>query len=468
MGTSTSPSTPAAPARPPPAGRGGARIDRLAGPSEEQFLRLDCIGNFNSMIAAELQGRVTEPELRRALDRVQAHHPMLGVRALPDGDGLRLTSSGVGPIPLRVIELPVEAWIAEAEREMATNLPEAGPLIRCVLIRHATDHGRLLLTFNHGIADGQSNLIVVRDVVRLLGDEQAALPDRGEPSGSPIERHVPAGHGWGKLVGSTLRQVARWIRIGKPALLGPDRVPDPGTRGRHLMVHELAPAELARLLTACKRERTTVTGALGAALLVALREEQRRARSVILTFDARRMLEPPVGPDEVGLFAGVAVSTQRIDDRARLWPLAREVRADLREAIARREPLASLKMVGLFLSRLRKLARKGARGTAEIEAMYDRASLGTALLGNLGVVAPLPPSRQVALRSLASFVTPLGRVALYSVAVTYGDRLAWTFIGRTPLLRPERAERLAARALEILRAGIADPGAEPAAAGAAV
>ena len=98
----------------------------------------------------------------------------------------------ISSIPLRVIDVPREDWVEQSERERAEPFDfQAGPLCRCVLLRHGDDHATLLTTINHVIGDGISALFLVRLILHVAGalcDGRQPVLDRQPPNVSLDER----------------------------------------------------------------------------------------------------------------------------------------------------------------------------------------------------------------------------------------------------------------------------------------
>src|SRR5262249_52920119 len=118
-------------------------------------------------LAAELDTRLDEQEVKAALAAAQRRHPLLSVH-VEDHLDTRLgfyRAASAPAIELRVLEMD---WRRAAERELAHPFDRgAAPLMRAVLVTQR-DHSTLLLTFDHVIADGMS-------AVRVLDDVMAAL-----------------------------------------------------------------------------------------------------------------------------------------------------------------------------------------------------------------------------------------------------------------------------------------------------
>ncbi|WP_406188074.1 hypothetical protein [[Kitasatospora] papulosa] len=126
-------------------------------------------------LVAEIDRKVSEQILARALRDVQARHPLLRVsvdRKAPQAR-YRWAESPVR-VDTAAEGTPWQAVVAgEQTRPIAA---EPGPLVRTVLI-HAEASSFIVLTFAHQITDGTGGMRVLSDLVAALdGDEVHGRP----------------------------------------------------------------------------------------------------------------------------------------------------------------------------------------------------------------------------------------------------------------------------------------------------
>lgn len=135
----------------------------------EEFLWLfDHSSPKHFCVIAEVIGPSTLVEWRRALDSLQARHPMLSVSIDTELNRVPHFKKADGPeIPLR-IAAGGSSWEREVEYEMRTLFdPTKAPLIRTVLI-HEPERAFLILVTHHSIADGMSSVFLLRDLLTAL------------------------------------------------------------------------------------------------------------------------------------------------------------------------------------------------------------------------------------------------------------------------------------------------------------
>lgn len=301
---------------------------------------------FTIVHIAHVCGPLDPEALRRALDGVTAATPLLRVGVTP-GRPPRFRETD-RPVPLDVLPRQDEAaWERALAVVRATPMAvDEGPLARLTLV-HGQDRSELLLATHHGVSDGVSGVTFVRDLLTALARIQAGeapeLPSR--PMRPGVEDLLPAElRGWVGLP-SRLRYLLGQLRdlLRRPRKLPEEaQVPVEARVGRTRHT-QLDAATSRALIARCRREETTVHGAIVAAALRAIaRHLGVSARLGCCTpVNLRPQLCPPLG-DELGMFVGPVVHFHTVGPDAALWPLAREVRGALRAAAERRGPAVAL------------------------------------------------------------------------------------------------------------------------------
>jgi hypothetical protein len=289
---------------------------RPLGSLEQLFWLMDQHRPVHFVLAAQISGVTSLLNWRKALDAVQACHPLLSARINhTDGSAPHFQYVHNAPIPLReVYGEPDQLWQTEVAEEMATRFdPSQAPLIRAVLIK-GRDKAAFIVAAHHSIADGFSIACVIRDTLCALGDA-TLMPQPMPPAleavlgvlGQPPRPNGRNGHN-----GLSLRE---------PSVYRPLDGARPKIHGLRLTV-----AETARLRERSRREGTTVHGALCAAYVLAARESggdwQDIPLRILSPVNARGILA--LG-ERLGLFVSVAAGT--FDGRkSTFWALAREAR----------------------------------------------------------------------------------------------------------------------------------------------
>lgn len=432
---------------------------RPLGMTERALWLLDQVGSFNLVLVAKTSARIEPRVLRRSLDLLQQRHPALRVRIETNGKPV-FVSDGVPSIPLRLAEeTHGNVWRLEAERELNQAVEwTGGPLARAVLLARpfGTD---VLLTFSHVIGDGTSGVYMMRDLIRIAGNliqrgiaveeslaERPALDDLLPSSSRSLSGFLRAANSIGRQLPV--------IAVGRPQRLPSDSNAAPGERHTGIVHRSLEPWETQTLTESCRRERTTVHGALCSAMLE-VTGEHIRANSgergpvmigCVTPINVRHLLDPPVGED-VGLFVSTAVTFHRVGSNAGFWELARRVRKSLRPAVERGEPFTSLPLQRTLLppNATPSDAHRRAR-------QFFPAAVGVTNLGRLDVPFEFGPISIEELHFACA-----GNATVWNTftvaAATYRDRLQLNFLHAEPLLVRGRARSMADAVMERLRQG---------------
>ncbi|KPC64063.1 FAD-dependent monooxygenase [Streptomyces chattanoogensis] len=436
------------------------RVRRNLSPLERWYWIADRTSPLNGVIRARLHGPLELPLLRRALDVLQARHPLLRVAISGDDEGAAPAFRPVGgrPIPLRHVQVPAGDPEADArwqreidEHELAEGIDwRTGPLLRAVVITQqgagrGADVHDLLLTAAHCMADGMTGLSVLGEWIDIAaqlsaGEEPSRTSRRALPAAEDLLPRPHRGEAGAAALAALMERDAEEARRLQPRRLTPSR-PVPFARRRTRMVHRsLTAGQLELLVDACKRHGTTVHGALAAAMVTAVAQEAGTPEpahfSIGSPLDFRGELDPAVAYDEAGTYAATLPSRVLYRPGTPLWPMARAIARDLAD---RRQRAEHLSLVNL-------LDRAGPRTPADGEAFMryldEQGPLNLCLsnLGRHGFPDRVGPWR-VSGTQLVAGISVTG--ALVATALTSHGRLAWNFSYIDGMVTAPRARHLA-------------------------
>jgi hypothetical protein len=124
---------------------------RPLGAFEELFWLFDQQRFVHFVMAAEVNGRTTVDDWRRALDLVQPRHPLFSVRIERNGENRPcFHKDDTNQIPLRVVQErnATQRWEFQAELELSIPFNAAqAPLVRAVLL-HEEHRAVCLITIH--------------------------------------------------------------------------------------------------------------------------------------------------------------------------------------------------------------------------------------------------------------------------------------------------------------------------------
>jgi hypothetical protein len=431
----------------------------------EKFLWVvDRVCRINFIMHSRVRGVLNEEMMRRALDAIQARHPLLRVRVERDGwSQLRFCAGRVPEIPLRLASALPEDWTREGEKDLNTIFAtRAGPLVRATLVRHDTENSTILLTFHHSIGDGMSGAYLMRDLIA-----SAALAATGGDPGLPplepkmeLENYFPpwargfSGRWKNMLFG--VRTFAPMLYWGRPAVPVFDRKAPFEERKAYILSRTLSPDTVGTLHETAHKYGTTLHGALLAAQVLAIARDRglkkKRPFFVGSPVNLRSRLSPPVEED-VGFFVTMGASINRCKADSEFWPLAREIRQSLWNCVERGDPFV-FRYQQKDLSRISALTGIGPLGTriyATLSSKLCAGGMGFSNIGRVPIEAVKGPFKIESLGFAASGST-------FSPFVSFGATIesltTWNFVGMEPLMDRKHTQRIADMAVKILKESI--------------
>jgi NRPS condensation-like uncharacterized protein len=256
------------------------------------------------------------------------------------------------------------------------------------------------------------------------------------------------------LIKRQVRGLLWTLLVRRPIRLRADGHVPLGQRRTVFLERSLEKPELEALRARAKEQRTTVTGALLAAMVAAIAEDHGKARAVVgcSTPVGLRHLLPPGFDGCLGYLSwGIGIYAT-VRDGSAYWDLARDLRSDLERQLG-----AKAAEVGLAMTEARadKVVAMGGRALAE---QHDKHFPTATAISNIGVVEA--PERYgafewVDLRFGAN--ADSGGPNIGASATTFRGRLNLNFVYPEVLLAAPRAERIADRTVALLQEGAAHP-----------
>jgi hypothetical protein len=285
---------------------------------EEIYWLLNWNSPIHAALAAHVKGSTTPEDWRVALDLLQPRHPLLSV-SIEAANGYRpfFKHYVQAQIPLRIVAgESVSRWEAELERELAIPFaPGEAPLLRAVLI-HQSDRSILILAACHSIADGTSLQLLFRDLLMAMAGQHL------EPLGFPRSEEELL-----DLSPLPPEQVTVEDLSGAPTNDdGPPMVSS----------LQLTQALTQKLISLARQEGTTVHGALAAAFVLAMRQQEpeflTKPVRIISPVNTRSLLGVQ---QEFGVYFTSPQASFDPGSALSFWEIARSTRRGIIEASTR-------------------------------------------------------------------------------------------------------------------------------------
>jgi NRPS condensation-like uncharacterized protein len=311
--------------------------NRKLGLLENLFEILHDLGAMIDVNIARIEGPLTPEIFQQALDLVQKRHPMLQVHIVELADGFYFRAEGTSKIPLRVIDKQHEnQGIEIAEDELHQKFPGGlAPLCRVTFLRSSTSNGssEIIATFHHAITDGMSCMRFFDDLLsycqKIAAGDYIGEVVTMQPL-PPLEKLLESRLTSKNNIEEAHEKPSQEIQ--PPKLIIEEEAP-PSDRRTHLLTRILSPQMTMQLKERCKQEKTTVHGALCAAMLFGAAKIAFTDAPIHLScgsnVNLRKYCEPEVKDDYMGCFAWGVVEIHTLDKTTTFWNLARECKSKI-------------------------------------------------------------------------------------------------------------------------------------------
>jgi NRPS condensation-like uncharacterized protein len=319
-------------------------------------------GSLNIVTISRIKGEIRKEILRQALDAVQSIHPLLNSRIVGTLDDLEFTNQGTGKIPLCVVSQGInDNWQDVVTEELNKTIDSSQVLLRCVLIYKQSEISTsyLITTVHHAISDGLSCISLQSEILKcyqIIASGDSIDIDGGSAI-PPLEELLPkwmkGKKGIDKGKWFLLEMKLKMLLHKAETLESEETVPiESRSCG---MSHRFLEKELTqKLIELCRQEKTTVQGALCAAMLltVANKISREKPRSIKVScrslVDLRRHLEPPIKHKTMGFLASSLTSLHQIKPQMSFWDLSRDITNKIELGLKRKDffkPLMVLRKI---------------------------------------------------------------------------------------------------------------------------
>lgn len=299
-----------------------------------------------------ISGEINDDILRQSLSIVQNRHPKLRCRFSVNDKGVPCFEliDTPQPIPLKLFESNAD-HLRWQEVTQSTFYPpintQVGPLVRASILKHARQGiCDLIMGFHHAIVDGRSMLCLAHDI---LSAYQSIYNQ------DSIENATPLPLITGERIHISLKlphRIRTFLSLYRyiPLLRLKKWVKLPESSGQYIPLWErtiLSEYDTEILIKTCRFNRTTITGVMFAAGLMALKRLFKGDKHNIACRCPVSLIVPSgyrFGSENIGCFVSSFVDIFRVTARTDFWALARKANNDLKSYINSQGPIMAFNM----------------------------------------------------------------------------------------------------------------------------
>ncbi len=316
-------------------------VERKLGLIENLFHIIHDLGGMIDVNIARIEGEIETNILRKALDLLQNRHPMLRVRIIELADGAYFSSQEIKKIPLRTITKTIEnQWLEIAEEELHQKFSdEFTPLCRITLLKSSLSNGisEIVATFHHAITDGLSCMNFIDELLfyyQKIAAKEKISDAIALPFFSPIEQTLDQ-----SFIDLNNIQKPESESVKKPPVpkLIIETEAPPNQRRTRLVKRILSSETIFNLKQRCKQQKTTVHGALSAAMLFGATPISAFNEPIHLScssnINLRKYSKPEIDRNYIGCFVSSVENIHTLTKNTNFWDLARECKKQVNSSI---------------------------------------------------------------------------------------------------------------------------------------
>lgn len=392
-------------------------------------------GGFLVVTVGRIKGPLNAEMVRRALDLVQCRHPRLNSRIVGFLDSFRFETGEMPLIPLRVVDkLHNEPWTDVVLEELNEEIDSSKGLLRTVLVRLINEShvNYLIVTVLHTISDGLSCLQLYSEILaycQSFASDDPISQVTSLPTLPPVEELLP----------ESKKGLRKEPLCDQPEPLGVETLGFekcvPMELRRCGLVHRQLDAELTQqLVNICRQEKTTVQGALCAAMLFAAVRKIRagqtndvrvNCRSLV---DLRQRLKPVISNENMIVLISSLMSFHTLQINTSFWELARDIKQQLDAGLEQGEMFSRVLMY-----------------SHNVESLLRRPNevLATVSVSNVGRVNIPKVYGSLELEEI-SFVPSIAAYGdvFYAAVTTFQGKIFWNFPFSEPAISLHTMENL--------------------------
>ncbi|MDQ3232928.1 MAG: condensation domain-containing protein [Pseudobdellovibrionaceae bacterium] len=412
---------------------------RLLGGMERLFHQQNQANSSNMCAILLYEGSIDKSMIPQALAEVRKVFPLLTARIVAD-PYLRYEEAD-GEIPYQILERKDDEHYRLIVRDEVRRKYDDVRMVLTVV--EGQDRGELIFSIDHVLADAKSLYVVCQYFIAAMKGRQHAC--------------VPVGDCWEKRVTKPYRGFRGfWKRVQLVRRLFKGLPQQPRIFGRdipHVHTHsfgfQLDSALVKELKVKTDAHQTNLNAIFCAAAMLAAFDQFAGGEAGVFGLNTpvslREQLDPPASGEEMGMFLSGCLQWHELAPQTDIWQLARNILANLREAVKSGDPIV-LGQLG-----------QGPKKPLPIKESKARERLNHAITvsnpGRLEAFEDLPNARIYGYRNLGSLWQ---HESITVVVLTYGDYLCVDAeisverLGHFPDAARKLAEGIRGRIMELI------------------
>ncbi len=425
----------------------------LAASEQAMEILNNLAATYNVVTIGRIQGILNQKFLRQTLDVIQSRHPLLSSRIIAKSNSYWF-EAGADKIPLLVVKKQqIQEWEEVVIQELNQKINSDRNLLRVTLIHFEEEENicYLITTIHHAIADASSSIQLHYEI---LTNYQKIAEGKAEFNVTPLPRLAAAN----TLIRKSIKDFARignilfllriklqlmWYR---PTTLNFEKSIPTESRSSGIVHRKLDSELTARLLDVCRQQKTTIQGALGAAMLLAVAEKTNlfQGKNHYLSFQSavnlRPRLKPKISNEHLTLMASFINTFHNLRENNTFWDLARDIKQKLEKGLASADAFKFMLASKTLLQFMLKNPYK---------------SPLSASLTNIGRINIPHNYGQIELEEISFVAAQAAFGGTFTTAVsTFRGQMVLNIMFSQPSMSTETAETLASDMISIIRGSL--------------
>ncbi len=406
--------------------------------------------SFNIVTISLIKGNFSEQLLRQTLDVVQSRHPLLNSRIVRKSNNFWF-EDGADKIPITVVnQQQFNQWEEVVIQELNQKINSDRHLLRVTLINFEEEENicYLITTIHHAIADAASCIQLHSEILtncQKIVEGKAETNVNQLPQLPSVYKLMPKSfQGFTGKISNILYLLRLQFQSSqyKPITLNFEKSVPVESRRCGLVYRKLNSELTTNLVDVCRQQKTTVQGALGAAMLFAVKNKTLQSNTQDISFsfqssiDLRSRLHQKITNEHLGLMASVIPTFHHLKKNESFWDLAQDIKQQLETGITRgyafRNILVSEKIITYLLKNPYK-------------------STNTAGLTNIGRIHIPHDYGQFQLEEISFILSQAVFGTIFGAAVsTFRGKMLLNFMFSQPSISRETVETLADDMISII------------------